>query len=185
MARILPIRIYGDEVLRKKLKEVDLKDPFLKEYLPDLIHTMYMRDGVGLASSQVGVDLRIFVIDPWWAREEGKKDPRVMINPVIHERDGEQIGDEGCLSLPDIFAQVNRALKIRYSYYSPAGEYIEAEAEEYEAVVIQHEYDHLNGVLFTDLISPLAKLKYKIKLRNMAARAKNGINIMQYPDDEQ
>ena len=184
MAKILPIRIYGDEVLRKKLREVDLKDPFLKEYLPDLIHTMYMRDGVGLASSQVGVDLRIFVIDPWWAREEGKKEPRVMINPVIHERLGEQIGEEGCLSLPEIFAKVNRALKISYSYYTPEGEFIEAEAEEYEAVVIQHEYDHLNGVVFTDLVSPLTKLKLKITLKLMAAKAQDGVNIMQYPEDE-
>ncbi|MCB5287276.1 MAG: peptide deformylase [Candidatus Cloacimonetes bacterium] len=185
MAKILPIRIYGDEILRKKLKEVDFKDPFLKEYLPDLIHTMYLRDGVGLASSQVGVDLRIFVIDPWWAREEGQKEPRVMINPVIHDRQGEQIGDEGCLSLPDIFAKVNRALKIRYSYYTPEGEFIEAEAEEYEAVVIQHEYDHLNGVLFTDLVSPLTKLKLKLTLKHMAALAKNGVNIMQYPEEEE
>ncbi|MDD3562330.1 MAG: peptide deformylase [Candidatus Cloacimonetes bacterium] len=185
MAKILPIRIFGDEVLRKKLKEVDLKDPFLKEYLPDLIHTMYLRDGVGLASSQVGVDLRIFVIDPWWAREEGKKEPRVMINPVIHERLGEQIGEEGCLSLPEIFASVNRALKISYSYYTPEGEHIQAEAEGYEAVVIQHEYDHLNGVLFTDLVSPLTKLKLKLTLKHMAAKAQGGVNIMQYPDDEQ
>ncbi len=183
MAKILPIRIYGDKILRMKLKEADFKDPLLEEYLPDLIHTMYERDGVGLASSQVGVNLRIFVIDPWWAREEEKKNPRVMINPVIHERDGEQIGEEGCLSLPDLFANVNRALKIRYSYYTPAGEYIEAEAEGYEAVVIQHEYDHLNGVVFTDHVAPLIKLKFMIPLKHMAAKAKDGVNIMQYPEE--
>ncbi|MCB5253799.1 MAG: peptide deformylase [Candidatus Cloacimonadaceae bacterium] len=185
MAKILPIRIYGDEILRKKLKEADLKDPFLKQYLPDLIHTMYERDGVGLASSQVGVDLRIFVMDPWWAREEEQKNPRVLINPEIHDRQGEQIGEEGCLSVPDIFANVNRALKISYSYYTPEGEHIQAEAEGYEAVVIQHEYDHLNGVLFTDRVSTLAKLKFKMKLKSMAALARDGVNIMQYPEDPQ
>jgi peptide deformylase len=185
MPKLLPIRIYGDEVLRRKAKEVDLNDPFLQEYLPNLIHTMYLRDGVGLASNQVGVELRIFVIDPWWAREEGKKDPRVMINPEIHEREGAQIGEEGCLSLPDIFAKVPRALKIRYSYQTPEGKRIEAEAEGYEAIVIQHEYDHLNGVLFTDHVSTLTKLKLKRKLKDMESKAKDGVNIAESSDLEQ
>ncbi len=177
MAKTLPIRILGDDILRRKLKEVDPADPFLHSFIPDLIHTMYERDGVGLAANQVGVDLRIFVIDPWWAHEEGKKDPRVLLNPEITEKEGEQIGEEGCISLPGIFANVHRALKIRYRYTDLQGKSVEAEAEGYEAIVIQHENDHLNGIVFTDHLGTLAKLKLKLKLKEMQSSTVNGINI--------
>lgn len=177
MAQILPIRILGDDILRKKLQLADINDPFLKSFIPDLIHTMYIRDGVGLAANQVGVDLKIFVIDPYWAHEDGKKNPIVMINPEITKREGEQIYEEGCISLPGIFANVNRALQISYSYTNTSGERITAEAEGYEAIVIQHEYDHLEGIVFTDRVSTLAKLKLSRKLKDMQAKAVNGINI--------
>ncbi len=177
MAKLLDIRIYGDEILRKKLKKADPKDPFLKKYIPDLIYTMYMRDGVGLASNQVGVDLQIVAIDPWWGREEGKKEPRILINPEILFREGEQVGEEGCISLPGIFANVHRALMIRYAYTDLMGKRIEAETEGYEAVVIQHELDHLQGVVFTDHLSTLSKLRVKRKLNDLEARAENGLNI--------
>ncbi|MCK9557368.1 MAG: peptide deformylase [Candidatus Cloacimonetes bacterium] len=183
MPKILPIRILGDDILRRKLKEADPKDPFLKSYLPDLIHTMYERDGVGLASNQVGVDLRIFAIDPWWGREGNKRKPIVLINPVIHHMEGDQLYEEGCISLPDIYANVPRAQKIKYSYTTPNGDHVEAEAEGYEAVVIQHEYDHLDGIVFTDKISTLAKLKLKRKLRDIEATAKDGVNIRIYEDE--
>lgn len=179
MAKILPIRILGDDILRKKLKEADLNDPSLPEYIEDLTLTMYERDGVGLASSQVGEDRRIFVIDPYWAREEAGKNPIVMINPEIIHMEGEQVYEEGCLSLPDIFANVHRALKIRYRYTDPQGKLVEAEAEGYAAVVIQHEYDHLDGIVFTDRISTLNKLMLMRKLKEMQALAVNGVNIRQ------
>lgn len=184
MPKLLPIRIYGDAMLRKKSKEVDIDDPYLKIYIPNLIHTMYARDGVGLASNQVGVELRIIAIDPWWGLEEHKKNPRVLINPEIHHREGAQVSEEGCLSLPDIFAKVPRAMKIRYSYQDQAGKRIEAEAEGYEAVVIQHEYDHLNGVLFTDHVSTLTKLMLKRKLKDLEAKARDGVNIADDIDTE-
>lgn len=177
MAQILPIHILGDAILRKKLQAADSNDPFLKTFIPDLIHTMYLRDGVGLAANQVGVDLRIFVMDPWWAHEDGKKNPIVIINPEITKREGEQIYEEGCISLPGIFANVNRALQISYTYTNLNGERISAEAEGYEAIVIQHEYDHLDGIVFTDTVNTLTKLKLSRKLKDMQAKAVNGINI--------
>ena len=178
MAKLLPVRIFGDDILRKKLKDVDLKDPDLPRYIEDLTYTMYERDGVGLASSQVGEDKRLFVIDPWWGGDEdAEHKPVVMINPEILEKEGEQVGDEGCISLPDIFAKVHRAYKIRYRYTTPQGKVVEAEAEGYEAIVIQHEYDHLNGVLFTDHLSTLARLKVLHKLKELEKSAVNGVNI--------
>jgi len=177
MPNTLPIRIFGDEILRKKLKEVDAKDPFLPDFLPDLIQTMYERDGVGLAANQVGVDLRIFVIDPYWAKDGEEKNPIVMINPEIHSFEGEQTGEEGCISLPGLYANVNRARRIEYSYTDTKGKRIRKSAEGYEAIVIQHEYDHLNGVVFTDRVSTLVKLKLSRKLKDMQARAVDGVNI--------
>jgi peptide deformylase len=183
MPKILDIRILGDDILRKKLAEADVNDPFLKSYLPDLIHTMYERDGVGLASNQVGVDLRIVAIDPWWGREDSEPNPRILINPEIHSMEGEQIGEEGCISLPDVYANVPRALKIEYSYTDLNGERKLKTAEGFEAVVIQHEYDHLNGIVFTDRISTLAKLKLKHKLKKIEEKAQNGVNIRNYEDE--
>ena len=135
MAKVLAIRIIGDDILRKKLKAAELSDPALPKFIAELTETMYVRDGVGLAASQVGVDLRVCVIDPWWAHEDTKQNPIVMINPEILHSEGEQVGEEGCIRLPDIFAKVTRAQKIRYTYTNPQGEKIEAEAEGYEAII--------------------------------------------------
>ncbi|NLO44262.1 MAG: peptide deformylase [Candidatus Cloacimonetes bacterium] len=177
MANVLDIRILGDDILRKKLQEVDPKDPFLKDFIPDLIHTMYIRDGVGLAANQVGVDKRIVVIDPHTADEEKEQNPIVMLNPKILERDGKQIGDEGCISVPYIFAPVVRDKKIVYEYTDLEGKTITKETEGYEAVIIQHELDHLDGIVFTDRLAPLAKLKLKTKLSQMESTAVDGVNI--------
>lgn len=179
MPRLLPVRLYGDNILRQKLGECDPADPGLKALIPDLIHTMYARDGVGLAANQVGSGYRVFVIDPTISEEGAKPNPIVMINPVIESREGEIQGEEGCISLPGIFASVTRAQKISYSYTDPEGKRIRETAEDYKAVVIQHEYDHLEGIVFTDHLGTLAKLKVKPKLKKLAAMASNGTNIME------
>ncbi|HHV36929.1 MAG TPA: peptide deformylase [Candidatus Cloacimonetes bacterium] len=179
MPKVLDIRILGDDILRKKLKEVDHEDPLLKEFIPDLVHTMYVRDGVGLAANQVGVDMRVVVIDPRTAEEEQERNPIVMLNPKIIESEGKQIGEEGCISLPHIFAQVVRDKRIVYEYTDLNGERITKEVEGYEAVIVQHELDHLDGVVFTDRLPPLNKLKLKTKLSEMKATAVDGVNIRQ------
>lgn len=178
MLKVLDIRIYGDEILTKSLEESDYQDPFLKGFIPNFIHTMYERDGVGLAANQVGYDKRIIVIDPTHS-DEGIRNPIVMLNPEILESSGEQSMEEGCLSLPGIFAKVIRKEKIRYRYTDLFGKVVEEEAQGYKAVVLQHEIDHLNGIVFTDRISKLARLSLMHKLNELKSRAVDGVNIMQ------
>lgn len=177
--RLLPVRLFGDESLKKQLPECDPHDPALQDFIPDLIYTMYERDGVGLAANQVGSEFRVFVIDPFWAREGEEKQPEVMINPVIESRDGEVVGEEGCISLPGIYADVHRSARISYSYTDPEGNRRSETAEDFKAVVIQHEFDHLEGIVFTDRISTLARLRLKGKLKELAAKTVNGNNILE------
>lgn len=177
---LLPVRLYGDDFLRKKLPELDFNTKGLQEFIDDLIYTMYKRDGVGLAANQVGSDWRIIVVDPDWANSEDEnKNPIVMINPEILSRSGEIVYEEGCISLPDIFGSVKRSGKITYSYTDRNGKRITENAEQTKAVVIQHEYDHLEGILFVDHLGTLARLKIMYQLKRLQARAENGQNILE------
>lgn len=175
---ILPIRIYGDKVLRQKAEPVDKISPELKEFIEDLTYTMYETDGVGLAAPQVGVSKRIFVVDAFWFREGGKKDPLILINPEFTEFEGVADAEEGCLSLPDIYEKVTRAAKVRIRGLNQDGEMISYEADGLFARALQHEFDHLDGVLFVDKISKLKKIMIKKKLKELeSTTSKNGINI--------
>jgi peptide deformylase len=176
---LLPVRLYGDEILKKKLPECDPHNQALQDFIPDLIYTMYERDGVGLAANQAGSEFRVFVIDPFWSREDTPKEPIVMINPVIESREGEVVGEEGCISLPGIYADVHRSARISYSYTDVNGNRISETAEEFKAVVIQHEFDHLEGIVFTDRISTLARLRLKGKLKELASHTVDGKNEME------
>ena len=177
---LLPVRLYGDDLLRKKLPELDFNTEGLQEFIDDLIYTMYKRDGVGLAANQVGSEWRLFVIDPDWANSENDNQiPIVMLNPVIESRSGEIVYEEGCISLPDIFGSVKRSANISYSYTDRYGKRITENAEQTKAVVIQHEYDHLEGILFVDHLGTLARLKIMHQLKRLQARAKDGQNILE------
>jgi len=176
---ILPIRVYGDVMLRIVLEPVQSFDDKLRLFIRDLTHTMYARDGVGLSANQVGHNLRVFVIDSEWSKEGAERSPVAMINPVITTAEGEYEIEEGCLSLPDIFTKVKRFNKISYTYTDLYGQEHKEEAEGFKAVVIQHENDHLNGVFFIDRISKLALLKYKRKLKLLMSTAENGKNLRQ------
>jgi peptide deformylase len=174
---LLPVRIYGDVLLRVVASPVEVMDDKLRKFVRDLTHTMYIRDGVGLAANQIGMTIRMLVIDPDWASEGAEKNPIVMINPVILSAEGEYEAEEGCLSVPDIYAKVKRFNKIKYSYTDVQGIEHTEEAEGFKAVVIQHEHDHLNGVLFVDKLSKLSLLKIKRKLNTLMNTAENGVNI--------
>lgn len=139
------IRKYGDDVLRKKCREIDQIDDRLLTLIEDMKETMYDADGVGLAAPQVGVLKRLFVIDIG----EG---PLVFINPEIIETSGSQTDEEGCLSLPGETEEVMRPNYVRARALNEKGEEFEIEAEELLARAILHEYDHLNGTLFIDRI---------------------------------
>lgn len=139
------IRHDGDEVLRKISKPVSEMTERTKILIQDMIETMQNADGVGLAAPQVGILKRIFVIDVG----EG---PVVFINPEILETSGSQIGDEGCLSIPEFFAEVERPNYVKVKFKNENMEDTIIETEELFARAIMHENDHLNGILFTDYI---------------------------------
>ncbi len=175
--KLLDVRIYGDAILGKIAKPVETFDDELRSFVRDMVYTMYQRDGVGLAAPQVGQSVRIFVMDTQWSKEEGKPNPTVLINPELLSGEGDYEIEEGCISVPGIYARVKRFNKISYSYLDLDKKRHEAEAEGYDAVVFQHEFDHLNGVLFVDRLSKLPLLKIKRKLKALQSTAENGVNI--------
>ena len=167
-----PVTVYGDSVLRKKTKPVDKNHEGLQEIIENMWDTMYYSDGVGLAAPQVGLSLRIFIVDASSGADEEpelKDFKKVFINPEIVETSGEEwIMNEGCLSLPEIREDVMRPDRVRIKYFDE--NFIEHE-EEYKGFagrVIQHEYDHLEGILFIDYLTPLRKRLLKSKLNNIA-----------------
>ncbi|MCD8134271.1 MAG: peptide deformylase [Clostridiales bacterium] len=139
------IRMLGDEILRKTCREVKSMTPRMQELIDDMLETMYHAEGVGLAAPQVGVLRRIVVIDIG----DG---PLVMVNPVLLEAEGEQTGDEGCLSLPGKAGQVTRPNHIKARYFDENMEEYEIEAEELLARAICHELDHLDGHMYVELV---------------------------------
>jgi peptide deformylase len=168
---VYPIVVYGSPVLRRVAGEADKEDPGLKQFIADLWETMYKSDGVGLAAPQVGKSIRIFVID---TAELDKNDPslqdfkKTFINPRIINRDGEKwTSNEGCLSIPKIREDVERQSEIRIQYFDENWDFHDEEYNGIKARVIQHEYDHLEGILFIDLLSPLRKKLLKGKLKDI------------------
>ena len=141
----------------------------IRELAADMIEVMYDEPGIGLAAPQVGVSLRLFVIDTDWSDEEVGRNPLVVLNPEIHEREGRVSWDEGCLSVPDYNAVVERDAKLTLRGLDLEGKPIEERAEGLRAVCIQHEVDHLDGILFIDRISRLKRGLYAKKRRKLLA----------------
>ncbi len=146
---IRKLRLEGDEILKKKSREVELIDEKLQILIDDMIETMHKYNGVGLAAVQVGVLKRVIVIDLY-----DDKGPIVMINPVIIKTKGEQEVDEGCLSFPNQFAKVIRPAEVVAEYTDRDGKRMQVKAKELLAQAICHEVDHLNGEVFVDKILP-------------------------------
>lgn len=159
---IYEIKKYGEAVLKNMAEPVKLEeinDEF-RIFLNNMVETMYATDGIGLAAPQVGVSKRIFVCD------DGEGKVRKVINPVITElTDETQEYEEGCLSVPGIFRKVERVKKINIKYLNENGEEIDEDVEGFLPVVMQHENDHLNGVLFVERVSPMAKRMIAKKLQ--------------------
>jgi peptide deformylase len=169
---IYPIVIYGHPVLRKVAEDIDSDYPDLQIFITDLFETMYKSDGLGLAAPQVGKSIRIFVIDGTPVAEdepslEGFK--KVFINAHISEKCGEMKPmNEGCLSIPHLREEVNRESHIRIKYYDENWAFHDEVFDGYKARIIQHEYDHLDGILFTDRLNPLRKRLLKSKLMDIS-----------------
>lgn len=164
----LPIYAYGHPILKKAGVPVDEFDEKLEAFIADMWETMYHALGVGLAAPQVGVSKRIFIVDTIQIMEEEQKEKgikMIFINPEkIEESGGEYAYEEGCLSIPDIRADVNRQSSIKLSYLDENFEKQTALFEGVNARVIQHEYDHIDGVLFVEKINPLKRNILRRKL---------------------
>ena len=162
---ILPIVAYGDPVLHKVADEIEQSYPGLEALIENMYETMYNAQGVGLAAPQIGRGIRLFVIDASPFAEEGSEEYDVLtalkktfINPIIVEENGEEWGmEEGCLSIPDVRETVFRQERVVIEYYTEDWELVEETYTGLAARVIQHEYDHIEGVLFTEKIKPLRK----------------------------
>jgi peptide deformylase len=162
------IIILPDKRLRQISAKVDTITPEIRTLAADMLETMYDAPGIGLAAIQVGVPLRVVTMD--LAKKDDEKTPRVFINPEIVARSEEtSIYEEGCLSIPDIHEDVERPAKVRVRYMGLDGKVHEEDAEELYATCIQHEVDHLNGVLFLDYLSKL-KRDYIVKKFTKAAK---------------
>lgn len=169
---IYPIVAYGDPVLRTKAQDIPQDFPELNKLVEDMFETMYHAHGVGLAAPQIGKSIRLFVIDSKPFMEEGEEEKGVkkaFINPVMLEESGEEWGfDEGCLSIPGVREEVWRQENIRIRYYDENWVQHEEEFDDLTARVIQHEYDHIEGILFTDHLSGLKKRLLKGKLTKIS-----------------
>jgi peptide deformylase len=164
---VVPVRLYGDPVLRRKGAEVrEFGDEF-RALVRDMRDTMAAYRGVGLAANQVGVLLRVLVVDV--PLDEEQRAQYTLVNPVVKERSGSEVGEEGCLSIPGIYEDVSRSLHIKVTAQDELGGPLELEADGFLARAIQHEIDHLDGVLFVDRLSPLKRQFLKRSLEALAA----------------
>jgi peptide deformylase len=163
-----PILLYPDPILRQKTNPVERFDAALAELVDELRQTMYEAPGVGLAAPQIGVSLRLFLVDIATG-EDQPSDLRVFVNPEIVERDGEVVWEEGCLSFPGVHEEVERAERVKVRAMDRHGQAFELEADGLLAVAIQHENDHLDGKLMIDHLSILRRRLVNRSMRKRAA----------------
>lgn len=170
--KILPIVAYGDPVLKKVAEEIDDDYPNLGELVDNMFETMYKASGVGLAAPQIGKSIRLFIVDATpFSEDHPELDgfTKVFINPIILEEAGKKWDfNEGCLSIPGIREDVSRKPEITIEYYDENWELKEETYDGIAARVIQHEYDHIEGVLFTDHLAPLKRRMLKGRLNDIS-----------------
>jgi len=164
---ILEIREYPDPILKQKAKPVEQMDDSLRRLLDDMVETMYAAPGVGLAAPQVGVSLRAIVVDA--SPKDESAQLMKLVNPVITYAEGSVPSEEGCLSLPEVTGEVVRAKKISVEALDEYGKPVSFTTDTFLAIVLQHEIDHLDGILFIDRLS---RLKQDLIKRRLKKRAK-------------
>ncbi|MGA9852951.1 MAG: peptide deformylase [Gammaproteobacteria bacterium] len=168
---LLTILHYPDPRLRLRARPLPAVSPETHLLAADLLETMYAAPGIGLAATQVGVDQRVIVVD---VSEKGDQ-PRVLINPEILSRDGTETMQEGCLSVPGVFEEVERAERVRVRALDGNGQPLEFDADGLLAVCIQHEIDHLDGKLFVDYLSELKRRRIRRKLEKEQRDEHDGV----------
>ena len=190
---ILPIVAYGDPILKKKAVDVEKHHLKLKELISDMWETMYAAYGVGLAAPQIGESLRLFIVDGSPFAQDKSLDQveqrelrvfkKVFINPQIISYSGlEESFNEGCLSIPDVREDVSRLSTIEIVYYNEQFKKVKEEISGLAARIVQHEFDHIEGVLFTDKLGPLKKKLLKPKLAQIARGNVKPDYLMRFPD---
>ena len=169
---IYEIKKYGSDILREEAKNVEKIDDEIKNILDNMVETMYETKGVGLAAPQVGISLRMFVCD------KGDGIVKKIINPKITPLTNTLTEcEEGCLSVPGIYKKVRRPEKIKIEYTNIDGENVIEEVDDFLAIIMQHEYDHLDGILFIDKVSPIAKRMISRKLQAMKKETKKAEEV--------
>ena len=162
---VLKVRKYGDPALRRSAAPISEVTPEVRAIIADMTETMYDEVGIGLAAPQVGISLRLIVISD----EEGRG-VQALLNPAIVDRGGEVTGEEGCLSIPGVFAPVARAAWVKVEARSVDGQPLTLNARGLRARVLQHEIDHLDGVLFIDRVDPMVRDRIKRKIKKEGLR---------------
>jgi peptide deformylase len=157
---LLPILEFPDPRLRTRAAPVTVFDAVLTQLAADMLETMYAAPGIGLAATQVNVHRRLIVMD----LSEQRNEPRIFINPEILAREGVEVSEEGCLSVPQVFEDVERAARVRVRSQNLKGEVLEEDLEGLLAICLQHELDHLEGKLFVDYLSNLKRERIRRKL---------------------
>jgi len=182
---ILPVVAYGDPVLKKKATEVDKDNPDLKELIDDMFDTMHNARGVGLAAPQIGLSKRLFIVDATPFKEEDKKldgFKKVFINPVIIEETGKEwVFNEGCLSFPTIREDIWRKPEIIIKYYDENFNILQEKYDGIAARIIQHEYDHIEGIVLIDRVTPFKRRILKSKLNSISKGVVNAGYKMKFP----
>lgn len=167
---IYPIVLYGDPVLKQRARDIEQGEIDVKQLAEDMFDTMHAANGIGLAAPQIGKSIRMFVVDGSPIEEEGMEDfKKVFINAeILEEYDDDWGFEEGCLSIPEVRETVHRPEALLIRYYDEDWNLHEEEYEGMKARIIQHEYDHIDGVLFTDHLSTLKKKLLKGKLSSIS-----------------
>jgi peptide deformylase len=168
---ILPIKIYGDPVLRRQAKEITKVDEKIRKLAFDMLKTVKEAGGIGLAANQVGEEKKLFVIDrSFFSASPGEDSPLIVINPVLVEWHGEQSSEEGCLSIPGTYADVTRQLEVLVKGIDLDEKEIEIEGKGFLSRVLLHEIDHLNGLLFIDHLSSIRRRLLAKKLKRLSTK---------------
>ena len=175
---IRPIHLLGSPVLRQRSEDVEEIDDGVKELLQDLIDTTYADDGLGLAANQIGVARQVAVVI------HANEPPLFLINPVIIEKEGKIRDEEGCLSVPEIFASVERPERVIVETTTLEGTRERVEATEIKARAIMHEIDHLNGVVFIDHLSPLKRRMLLTKWKKLRKGKEGYLKYLTLPDSK-
>ncbi|MEJ7590477.1 MAG: peptide deformylase [Planctomycetaceae bacterium] len=180
----LEIVLHPHPALRWKSKDVTRIDAELRVMVEQMFELMYEARGIGLAANQVGLPYRLFVMNP--AGDKDEKDQEfVFINPQITRKKGSETDEEGCLSLPEVFGPVTRATKIIVDAFDLDGQQFELELEDLPARVVQHEYDHVEGIMFTDRVPSATLQKIQPQIADFEARFRNLQKEGMVPSDEQ